>query len=105
MAKERLGGILTAGRIARQEQPQAEQPAPPADNSDLDKGNIKPTGIGLRAGEIAALSAIAGRLGVARNALMRAFIRWAILEYRAGRLDLADNIEQPPPPKKRLRMP
>lgn len=103
MAKERLGGILTAGRVARQEQPQAEQP--PADNSDLDLGNIKPTGIGLRAGEIAALSAIAARLGVARNALMRAFIRWAILEYRAGRLDLSDNIEQPPPPKKRLRMP
>ena len=105
MAKERLGGILTAGKVARQEQPAPAPRIPPADNSDLDKGNIKPTGIGLREGEIAALSAIADRLGVARNAIMRALIRWAIKEYRAGRLDLADNIEQPPPPKKKLRMP
>jgi len=104
MAKDKTGG-LGAGDLFRKTETAHQAEQPPADNSDLDLGNIKATGIGLRAGELAALDSIAGRLGVARNALMRALIRWALIEYRAGRLDLAGNVEQPPPPKKRLRMP
>ena len=48
------------------------------DFSDLDRGNIQSTGVGLRAGEIDALDSIGAALGghldtkpVARNALIR----------------------------------
>lgn len=77
----------------------------PDDNEDLEIGNIKATGIGLRIGELAALQSIADSLNVARNGIMRAMIRWAIKEYRAGRLDLAGLVEEPPPQKKKLKMP
>ena len=80
-------------------------PTPEDPNADLDNGNIKATGIGLRQGEIEALTVIAGSLEVNRNAVMRAFMRWAIKEYRAGRLDLAALVEAPPPPKNKLNMP
>ena len=74
-------------------------------NEDLNNGNIKATGIGLREGEIVALQDIANTLEVNRNAVMRALIRWAIKEYRAGRLDLGALVEAPPPPKNKLNMP
>jgi hypothetical protein len=72
---------------------------------DLDAGVIKTTGVGLREGEIAAIDDIAASLEINRNALMRFAIRWFLLEYRAGRVDLGAYIEQPPPPKKTLRLP
>lgn len=77
----------------------------PGANADLDAGNIKAVGVGLRAGEVAALDAIAGELGIARNALIRFAVRWFILEVRAGRVELGGYVEQPPPPKKNLRLP
>jgi metal-responsive CopG/Arc/MetJ family transcriptional regulator len=74
------------------------------DLADLEEGNIKQSGVGLRAGEIKALDAIGAELGgVARNALIRYAVRLLIHEYRAGRLDLAGDVEAPPPPKKRLK--
>lgn len=76
----------------------------PIDLTDLDKGNIQQTGVGLREGEMLALSQIGDELGgVARNALIRYAVRMLIHEYRAGRLDLAGEVETPPPPKKRLK--
>jgi hypothetical protein len=75
-----------------------------ADTSDLG-GNIKATGIGLTLGELAAVQRIADELGLARNAVMRYAVRWFILQYRAGKIDLAGRVEEPPPPKKRLVMP
>ena len=75
------------------------------DTSDLDKGNIKATGVGLTLGELAAVQAIADELQLARNAVMRYAIRWFIREYRAGKIDLVKNIHEPPPPKKKLSMP
>lgn len=76
------------------------------DNSDLDQGRIRPTGVGLSEGEIRALAAIGEEQGgIARNALLRLAARRFILEYRAGRIDLASMIEEPPPPKKKLRYP
>lgn len=82
-----------------------EPAAPPADNSDLDEGNIQTTGIGLREGEIKALDTIAGSLELSRNAVMRFAVRWFLLQHRAGKIDLSEFIEQPPPPKKQLRYP
>ncbi len=76
-----------------------------ADNSDLDEGNIKAMGVGLRGGEVAALDAMAGELGIARNQLLRFAIRWFILQVRSGAVDLQRFIEEPPPPKKNLRLP
>lgn len=77
----------------------------PIDLSDLDNGNIRQTGVGLRQGEMDALEQIGAELGgVSRNALLRYAARLLIHEYRAGRLDLAGNVETPPPPKKRLKM-
>lgn len=84
-----------------------DQTAPeraPVDLSDLDSGNIRQSGVGLRDGEIQALDAIGGELGgVSRNALIRYAVRLLIHEYRAGRLDLAAHVVTPPPPKKRLK--
>ena len=75
------------------------------DISDLDAGVIHASGVGLKTGELAALNDIADKLGIARNALMRFAIRWFIYNYRAGVIDMTRFVEQPPPPKKVLRMP
>jgi hypothetical protein len=77
----------------------------PIDNSDLDNGNVRPLGVGLRAGEVAALDQIANQYGVARNALLRFAVRYFLLQFRAGRVDLIGQVETPPPPKKKLTMP
>jgi hypothetical protein len=98
--------------MARKKQPdlsnifaKTEPGEAPGDHSDLDAGNIRSTGVGLRAGEIAALDAIGEPLGLARNALIRFAVRRFLIEYRAGKVDLGQFIEEPPPPKKSLRMP
>ena len=83
----------------------AHEPTPEDPNADLNNPPIKATGIGLSRGEIDALTEIAAALGVKRNAVMRAFMRWAIKEYRAGRLDLGAYVEAPPPPENKLKMP
>lgn len=82
-----------------------ETTARPADNSDLDDGNIQPLGVGLRAGEIAALGAIADEIGTSRNRLLRFALRWFIKEYRAGRVDPSEYLEEAQPVKKSLRLP
>lgn len=74
----------------------------PADNSDIDQGNIKPVGVGLTAGEIAAIDAIAQEKELTRNALLRFAVRRFIIEYRAGKINL--ETEAPPPPKRKLKM-
>jgi hypothetical protein len=88
---------------------------PPADNSDLDEGAVRATGVGLHEGELRALDAICAELGElldteppARNALLRALARRMIVDLRAGRLslqDLAANFQKPRKAKPRLRMP
>lgn len=93
--------------FARTEQPKPEKQQP--DNSDLDLGNVKATGVGLRVGELAALDAIGAELGellgsepVARNTLMREAVRRFILAFRAGDItidDLAKKFERPEKPK------
>jgi hypothetical protein len=75
----------------------------PADNSDIDQGNIKPVGVGLTAGEIAAVEAIGEQNELTRNALLRYAVRHFIIAYRAGEINLTT--EAPPPPRKKLVMP
>lgn len=74
-------------------------------DGDLDAGNIQPVGVGLRQAEIAAIDEIAASLEVPRNQVLRFAIRRFILDYQAGKIDLSEYIEQPPPPKKSLRLP
>ena len=76
------------------------------DNSDLDEGNIHSTGVGLREGEIKALDAIGKSLGgISRNALIRYSVRTFLIDYRAGKIDLASQLNEPEPPKPTLRFP
>ncbi len=97
MAKdEKLGGLLTGKHAAAPD-------TTPADNSDLENGLIRPSGVGLREGEIAALDAIAQHYEISRNALLRLAARRLIFDFRAGRLDIEDMITTPATPKKRLR--
>lgn len=83
---------------------EAEQPD--IDVSDLDRGNIQSTGVGLRKGEIDALDAIGESLGgISRNALIRFSVRRFLIDYRAGNVDLSSYVKEPEPPKPRLRFP
>lgn len=77
----------------------------PADNSDLEYGHVIPLGLGLTQGTVDALDAIKTEFGVSRNSLMVFAVRRFLLDYRAGKIDLAPYIEVPPEPNKRLRMP
>lgn len=97
---------LGSGGLFRRTEQDAQQH--PADNSDLDEGNIRPSGVGLREGEIRALDAIAGQYDISRNSILRYAARWFILQYRAGQVDLAELVEEKPlkkQPKRRLKMP
>ena len=76
----------------------------PQDNSDL-KGAIEPVGVGLTAGEKAALKAMAEQQGVTLNHLMRYALRRFIVGVRAGEIDLEAEQAEPEPVKKRLRLP
>ena len=83
---------------------EAEQPE--IDISDLDRGNIQSTGVGLRKGEIDALDALGKSLGgISRNALIRFSERRFLLDYRAGKVDLSSYLVEPEPPKPSLRFP
>jgi hypothetical protein len=88
--------------FARTEPIGADQPV---DTSDLNEGNIRAVGVGLTGGEMAAVQAIADSLGLARNAVLRYAVRWFVLQYRAGRIDLAKSVQEPPPPKKKVSRP
>jgi hypothetical protein len=72
--------------------------------SDLDDRIIKSSDFGLRKGKLRALDRIADELGVGRNNLMRFLVHWAIEQYRAGNVNIAQHIEEPPPPKKKIHI-
>jgi hypothetical protein len=44
--------------------------------------------VGLKESEVDLLDAIAGELGIARNALLRYLVRYGLAQYRAGRLEV-----------------
>jgi hypothetical protein len=80
---------------------------------DLDQGNIKAIGVGLREAEIAILDDIGAELGrfmdaaaVARNSVMRIAIRRFIVDYQAGEIpldELAAYFDRPDKPQPKLR--
>ena len=85
-----------------------------SDNSDLDQGNIRPTGVGLREGEIMALDSIGAQLGqllgtesISRNALLRIAARMLIEQIRSGKLTLAElagKWEKPQKPRAKIKL-
>lgn len=100
--REQIGSIMSGiSELVRRTEPAP----PPADNSDLDKGRTVQSGIGLKQGEMDAISAMAAELGVTRNALMRFAVRLLIMQYRAGESPLSEYIEKPASPANKLRMP
>ena len=75
------------------------------DLADLETGRTIPQGVGIKEGTISALQALAEQYRVSRNALMKFAIRRFLEDYRAGKINLADYIEIPPDPKRKLKMP
>lgn len=51
-------------------------------------GRTLSIGVGLKESEVDLLDAIAGELGIARNALLRYLVRYGLAQYRAGRLEI-----------------
>lgn len=51
-------------------------------------GRTLSVGVGLKESEVDLLDAIAGELGIARNALLRYLVRYGLAQYRAGRLEV-----------------
>lgn len=51
-------------------------------------GRTLSVGVGLKESEVDLLDAIAGELGIARNALLRYLVRHGLAQYRAGRLEV-----------------
>lgn len=104
--KQDLSGIFKKTDIA-------ERPAADA-IKELDRGNIKSTGVGLRAGELQTLEEIGRALGerlgaepIARNAITRIAIRRFLEQYLTGALtvdDLAGYFEVPEKPAPKLKM-
>jgi hypothetical protein len=110
MARKRPDLDALFQRTEQPEQPeQAVQPAPlPAAPSgpspDIPAtGRTLPTGVGLKESELAAIDEVAGKLGVARNALLRFAVRYFLAEYQAGRVSL--EITPPHERRNRIKMP
>ena len=75
------------------------------DTSDLDAGHVRPIGIGLREGEIAALDTIAAEYAISRGGVMRIALRLFIREFRAGKVDLSPYVAEPLPQKNKVILP
>ena len=80
---------------------------------NLDKGNIRATGVGLREGEIAAVDALGISIGdamdsepIARNALIRVAVRRLLMSVYNKELtigDLCGYFSKPQKPSLKLR--
>lgn len=75
------------------------------DISDLEAGNVRPIGIGLREGEIKALDSIAGHYEISRGGVMRIALRLFIRDFRAGKVDLSPYVGLPQPQKNKVVLP
>lgn len=75
------------------------------DIGDLDSGHVRPIGIGLRDGFIAALDSIAAEHGISRGGLIRVALWLFVKDYRAGKVDMTPFIDQPEPPRNRVKFP
>lgn len=98
MAGQTKRPAVTLPAIDSPTRPTASTPgaATPADTPetlasiDLDYGKVRPQGVGLKDGELAALDIMADELGIKRNSIMRAAIRYVIKAYRDGTLSKDD---------------
>ena len=52
------------------------------------EGYTRSISVGMKESEVEMLDAIAEELGVARNAVMRFFLRYAMREHKSGRLEV-----------------
>lgn len=81
----------------------------PGDNSDLDirRPYHPPIGIGLTAGELAALDKMAADFDTNRHALLKLAVRLFILAVRAGTIDPGQYAIKPEraEPKNKMRLP
>lgn len=75
--------------------PESDAPTIPAE------GYTRPISVGLKESELAILDQIADKEGVARNAVMRFFLRQAMTQYLAGQLEIPTSEER----SKRVDMP
>ena len=99
-----VGSLKNAPKLTQATEPSPDQ----AEEVPVDElpatGHTRPVGIGLKESEYEALGLIADATGIAKNSLARYAIRRFIIAWRKGEIDLTGRIEEPPPPKKRLRM-
>ena len=87
MAKQRAR-MTDDNPLAPTEQP--ELPTMPARETTEEAPHdyTRPVSVGLKQSELAALALIAETEGVARNAVMAYFLRWALQEHKEGRLQI-----------------
>ena len=81
------------------------EPSSVDDLGDLDSGHVRPIGIGLRDGFIAALDSIAAEHGISRGGLIRVALWLFVKGYRAGAIDLTPFIDLPEPQRNRVKFP
>ena len=74
------------------------------DITDLEAGRTIPQGVGIKEGTVNALQTLAEQYKISRNALMKFAIRRFLIDYRAGKINLAEYIEVPEA-KRKLNMP
>ncbi len=82
--------------------PQAPTAAPGAP-ATVDKGSYRSVGIGLKELELAEVEALAEQYDLSRNAIMRLAVIHFLEQVRAGKVNIADELEPPKPAKHRLR--
>lgn len=99
-----VGALKNAPKITQATEPSPDQVEGIAGDELPATGRTRPVGIGLKESEYEALGLIADATGIAKNSLARYAIRRFIIAWRKGEIDLSSRIEEPPPPKKRLRM-
>lgn len=81
-----------------------EAPAQATAEDLTTEGTLKGVGVGLNDAEREALDQISAETGLVKSNLARYAIRDFIKRYRAGQIDLTPLIEEPPIPRKKLRM-
>ncbi len=84
--------------------PQQTQQGGSSGSSVPAEGRTLSVGVGLKESEVAELDQIVDDLEITRNALMRYAIRYFLMQYNAGSINLAKDIESPES-KKKLKMP
>lgn len=79
---------------------------PPAAAGDaLESGTVRPIGVGLTGGEIAALDSLAKQWATNRHTLLKLAVRLFLRSVLSGSLDLGPYFSAPVQPKRRVILP